>query len=233
MNDIAQTRRAPRPHPKGAPVDPEARATIAALFADAEPRRDLLIEHLHRVQDRFSCISAPHLRALAEWMRLAPAEIYEVATFYDHFDVLADGDAPPAPLTVRVCDSLSCAMAGGEALADALADAVDPTQVRVLRAPCMGRCAGAPACMIGAAALDGADVDGVLAAIHAGRTRADIPDYLGLDGYRAAGGYALLDAIRAGTPSIEDAIEQLSAAGLRGLGGAGFPAGRKWAGVRG
>ena len=220
-----------RPRPKGRALDEAALAEVRALLGDAPRRRDLLIEHLHRIQDARGHLSAAHLRALAEEMRLAEAEVYEVATFYAHFDVLAEGEAPPPALTVRVCDSLSCELAGAAELRAALEAGVDPAAVRVVRAPCMGRCDTAPVAEVGHAHVDHATAEAVRARIAAGGHVPMIPDYEDLAAYRAGGGYAVLEELRTtGDPAaLED---RLLAAGLRGLGGAGFPAGRKWGFVR-
>nr|WP_246225815.1 NADH-ubiquinone oxidoreductase-F iron-sulfur binding region domain-containing protein [Chelativorans xinjiangense] len=205
---------------------------IQALLGSRARRRDLLIEFLHLIQDRYGCLTAPHLRALAEEMRLSQAEVYEVASFYDHFDIVKEGEAQPAPLTIRVCDSISCMLAGAEGLLDELSAAVDPQAVRVVRAPCMGRCAGAPAARIGDREVDHADSQTLIDLARSGDTKVVIPAYIGLDAYRAAGGYQLLGKVRAGEASTDDIIETMQSAGLRGLGGAGFPAGRKWSIVR-
>src|SRR5436190_4653714 len=141
-------RRRPPRTPKGRQVDPKALEEVRALLGDRERRRDLLIEHLHLIQDKHGCLSAAHLVALAYEMRLALAEVYEVATFYAHFDVVKEGEEPPPPITVRVCDSLSCAMAGAEHLLRELPSRLEPN-VRVMRAPCMGACDRAPVCAIG------------------------------------------------------------------------------------
>jgi formate dehydrogenase len=218
-------------HPKGRQVEPEALVEVVALLGDRERRRDLLIEHLHLLQDHFGCLHARHLVALAEEMRLALAEVYEVASFYAHFDIVMDDEALPPAITVRVCDSLSCALSGGERLLDGLRDRLGDA-VRVVRAPCMGGCDKAPVVAIGHALHEHATADSVAAAVAAGATHPHIPPFPGLDEYRTAGGYALLQACLAGTRSIEDIIAALEGSGMRGLGGAGFPAGRKWRFVR-
>ena len=220
-----------RKTPKGRQPDDAALAEIGALVADLPMRRDLLIEYLHRVQDRFGHISAAHISALADLMDLAQAEVYEVATFYAHFDVVADGAAPPPALTIRVCDSLSCELAGAQALKAALEDGLDPGKVRVLRAPCMGRCDTAPVLEIGHYHIDHATPEKARAAIASGEAHPVLPDYEGLDAYRAAGGYATLVALRDGG-DWEAVQETVLASGLRGLGGAGFPSGRKLGFVR-
>ena len=135
--------------PKGRQIDDQALSEVQALLGDAPRRRDLLIEHLHLIQDEYGHLSANHIRALADEMRLAQAEVYEVATFYAHFDVVKEGETPPPALTIRVCDSLSCELAGAEALQQALEEGLDPAEVRVLRAPCMGRCDTAPVLELG------------------------------------------------------------------------------------
>jgi len=217
--------------PKGRQVDDAALAEVQALLGDRPRRRDLLIEHLHLIQDAHGHLSAAHIRALAEEMRMSMAEIYEVASFYAHFDVVKEDETPPPALTIRVCDSLSCEMAGAEALKAALEGGLDPEQVRILRAPCMGRCDTAPVLELGHHHIDHATPEKVQAAIAAGHTHADIPDYEDLAAYRAAGGYATLTDLRA-TGDWEKVQETVLASGLRGLGGAGFPSGRKWGFVR-
>ena len=221
-----------RPVPKGRQVDPQARAEIAALLGERPLRRDLLIEHLHLIQDTYRQISAAHLAALSDLMRLPYAEAYEVATFYAHFDVVKEGDAPIPPVTVRVCDSISCMLAGAEGLYAALAAAAGEG-VRVLRAPCVGRCATAPVVEVGHNMLDRATAPGVLAAVAAGDTRPHVPEYQSREAYAQTGGYAVLERLRGGELPPDAVLETLEAAGLRGLGGAGFPTGRKWRAVRG
>ena len=216
---------------KGRQLEDTAWDEIRALLGDAPRKRDMLIEYLHLIQDRFGCLSAAHLRALAEEMRLSMAEVYEVATFYAHFDVVKEGETPPPALTIRVCDSLSCEMAGAQALKAALEDGLDPSEVRVLRAPCMGRCDTAPVLEIGHNHIDNATPEKVKAAIEAEDTHAHIPDYEGFDTYRAAGGYGVLENLRE-SGDWEEVQEKVLASGLRGLGGAGFPSGRKWGFVR-
>ncbi|TPL71582.1 NAD(P)H-dependent oxidoreductase subunit E [Mesorhizobium sp. B2-3-15] len=217
--------------PKGRPLDDAALAEVQALLGARQRRRDLVIEFLHLIQDRYGCLSARHLRALAQDMRLSQAEVYEVATFYDHFDVVKEGEMPPAPLTIRVCDSVSCMLAGAETLLAELQAGADPA-IRVMRAPCMGRCAGAPAARIGNREVDQATAEALLRMAAAAETDVSIPDYVGLEAYRQAGGYQLLQQVRIGTLNTDQLIATLGDAGLRGLGGAGFPAGKKWQIVR-
>jgi len=201
------------------------------LLGDRERRRDLLIEHLHLLQDHFGCLHARHLAALAEEMRLALVEVYEVASFYAHFDIVIDGEAGPPSITVRVCDSLSCELAGSAQL---LTDLKTPLGdgVRVVRAPCMGGCDKAPMVAIGHALHENATVASVGSAVAAGETHTPIPEFIGLHNYRVDGGYHLLQACLAGERTREQVIEALEHSGLRGLGGAGFPTGRKWRLVR-
>ncbi|MEL7212995.1 MAG: NAD(P)H-dependent oxidoreductase subunit E [Pseudomonadota bacterium] len=221
-----------RATPKGRQFDDAALAEIRALLGDRPRRRDLLIEFMHLIQDEYRCLSAAHLRALAEEMKLSMAEVYEVATFYAHFDVVKEGAPVPPALTIRVCDSLSCELAGAQQLKAALEDGLDASEVRVLRAPCMGRCDTAPVLELGHNHIDNADLAKVEAAIAAGDTHAHVPDYQDFDAYVADGGYDALKALRA-DGDWEDVQENVLSSGLRGLGGAGFPSGKKWGFVRG
>src|SRR5215469_233610 len=214
-------------HPKGRQVDPAALAEVQVLLGDRDRRRDLLIEHLHLLQDHFGCLHARHLAALADEMRLALVEVYEVASFYAHFDIVMDGEEPPPPITIRVCDSLSCQIAGAQQLLADLETRLGPA-VRVVRAPCMGGCHCAPVVAIGHALHEHATMESVSAAAAAAETHPIIPEFVGIDAYRAVGGYRLLEACLAGERKPEELIEILEHSGLRGLGGAGFPAGRKW-----
>ena len=218
--------------PKGRALDDAALAEIRALLGDRPRRRDLLIEFLHLIQDRWGFLSAARLRALAEEMRLSQAEVYEVASFYDHFDIVKEGETPPPRLTIRVCGSISCALAGAEALIHSLEAAIDPAAVRVLHAPCMGRCAGAPAARVGDREVDRATREEVLAMAGAGETKVRVPAYTEFDAYRRAGGYELLGKVRSGALPVSDVIDAVEKSGLRGLGGAGFPAGKKWGFVK-
>ena len=217
--------------PKGRQLDDLAWAQVQELLEGKPRDRDLLIEHLHLIQDEFGHLSAAHLRALAEEMRLSMAEIYEVATFYAHFDVVKEGETPPPRLTIRVCDSLSCELAGAQQLKAVLEDGLDPAKVRVLRAPCMGRCDTAPVLELGHHHIDQASVEKVNAAMAADHVHADIPDYEDYDTYKAAGGYEALAEVKA-SGAWEAVQDKVLSSGLRGLGGAGFPSGRKWGFVR-
>jgi formate dehydrogenase beta subunit len=218
-------------HPKGRQVDPAALAEVQALLGARERRHDLLIENLHLLQDRFGCVHARHLAALAEEMRLALVEVYEVASFYAHFDIVMDDEIPPPPITVRVCDSLSCELAGAAQLLGNLQGRL-VGGVRVVRAPCMGGCDKAPVVAIGHVLHENATPASVAAAVALGETHPPLPDYIGLDAYRAEGGYRLLQSCLAGERQPEELIVALEHSGLRGLGGAGFPTGRKWRLVR-
>jgi formate dehydrogenase beta subunit len=218
--------------PKGRQVDPQAAEEIALLLGDRPRQRDLLIEHLHLIQDTWKQISAGHLAALADEMKLSFAEVFETATFYAHFDIVKEGEADIPPLTIRVCDSLTCAMLGGEKLLRELQTTAGPG-IRVVRAPCVGRCDTAPAAEVGHHFVDRASVASVLAAAKGGDTHAHLPDYVDYDAYVAGGGYTLLKRLRSGELKQEDLLKALDDASLRGLGGAGFPAGRKWRAVLG
>jgi formate dehydrogenase len=225
------SRQRKREAPKGRRVDPQALADVQAALGDAPRRRDLLIEHLHAIQDRYGALSATHLAALAQELKLAQSEVYEVATFYHHFDVLRDGEAAPPALTVRVCAGLSCELAGARDLLDRL-PAILGTGVRVLAAPCIGRCDRAPAALVGQRPVTDASPEAVLAAVAARATSDVHTGHIAYDAYREAGGYRLLRACTEGRLDPESTIVTLMASGLRGLGGAGFPVGRKWRIVR-
>jgi formate dehydrogenase len=224
-------RRQAVPHPKGRQLDPAASREVQALLGDRPRRHDLLIEHLHLIQDRYGCLSGGHLMALAVEMKLALTEVYEVATFYAHFDVVLEDDAPPPALTIRVCDSLTCEMLGGTQLLAGLKAKLGD-KVRVVRAPCMGRCEHAPVAEVGHYHVDDASAERVATAAADGHTHPEIPAYEGLDAYIAGGGYQLLRDCRTGKRTADELIGIMEASGLRGLGGAGFPSGRKWRFVR-
>jgi len=224
-----------RSTPKGRRVDPQARQEVLSLLGDAPRRRDLLIEHLHKIQDRYGCLSAAHIVALADEMKMAMAEVYEVATFYHHFDVVKEGDARPPAITVRVCDSISCELAGSHDLLHKL-PALVGKDVRVLHAPCVGRCETAPVAVVGQNPVPFATPDKVIKLIKAGAVthpegagaHSVTPAHIDYAAYRKSGGYALAAACAAGQKTAADITAILSDSGLRGLGGAGFPAGRKW-----
>jgi formate dehydrogenase len=221
----------PQGQQRGRQLDVAALLEVQKLLGERSRQPDLLIEHLHLLQDHYGCLHARHLRALAEEMRLSQAAIYEVASFYDHFDIVKEGESTPPSLTIRVCDSLSCAMAGAEALISGLEAGIDPAKIRVARGPCMGGCDVAPAARVGDREVGHASVEKLLE-LASGDTKAIIPGYTTLEAYRAKGGYAALAKIKSGETTADDLIAMLTDAGLRGLGGAGFPAGTKWKFVR-
>jgi formate dehydrogenase len=218
--------------PKGRQIDPQAAEEIAALLGDRPRRRDLLIEHLHLIQDRYHQISAGHLAALADEMKLSFAEVFETATFYAHFDVVKEGEADIAPLTIRVCDSLTCAMLGAEKLLQELQNSAGPG-IRVVRAPCVGLCDAAPVAEVGHHFVHRATPAEVLATAQRGDIHAHVPAYVDYDAYVADGGYKLLTRLRSGAVTKDDIFKVLDDSSLRGLGGAGFPTGRKWRAVLG
>ena len=220
-----------RKTPKGRQYDDNALKEVEELLSNLELRSDLLIEHLHRVQDEFGHLSMRHLRALAELLKMSMAEVYEVATFYAHFDVIKEDEKEPPALTIRVCDSLSCELAGSNELKAALENGLDVDQVRVLRAPCMGRCDTAPTLELGHNHIDYATVEKVQAAISSGDTNVKIPDYETLKTYMEKGGYSKLKSLEK-SGNWQEVQETVLSAGLRGLGGAGFPSGKKWEFVR-
>jgi formate dehydrogenase beta subunit len=224
-------RRKPPRTPKGRQVDLQALEEVRALLTDRPRRRDLLIEHLHLIQDHYGHISAAHLTALANEMGMALAEVYEVATFYSHFDVVKEGDKAPPAITVRVCDSLSCAMAGAEKLIEKLPGILGK-DVRVVRAPCMGACDQAPVVAVGHVQTFKATPENVSTAVKAKPHAHAWKPEVGFAQYQKTGGYALVKDCLAGKRTPDDLIKVVSDAGLRGLGGAGFPTGRKWSLVR-
>jgi NADH:ubiquinone oxidoreductase subunit F (NADH-binding)/NADH:ubiquinone oxidoreductase subunit E len=226
--------------PKGRRPDDEAVREVRAVvhLPVGEPRPDLLIEHLHRLNDHWGGLHAAHLAALAQLMNLSMAHVQEVASFYHHFELLPDG-AQGAALTLRVCESLSCAMQGADALFARLPGLLGP-DVRLVRAPCLGRCEQAPAALVGQVAVPRASTERVLNAMVGESTRppgemgfaAPHTGHLAYDNYRASGGYGLAAAVVNGEEDAEAILATMESSGLRGLGGAGFPAGRKWRIVR-
>ena len=232
-----------RQRPKGRQVEPAALQQVQALLGDLPRRRDLLIEFLHLIQDAYDCLSTAHLAALAAELRLAQVEVFEVASFYHHFDIVREGEPAPPALTVRVCDGLSCEMAGaGELLARL--PALLGREVRVVAAPCIGRCDQAPAVLVGQQAVGPAGCDGVVAAVAAGAGACKLPPDDAASatvcpapggearGVAKSGEFTVLNECLSGARSVEAVIAELEGSGLRGLGGAGFPAGRKWRIVR-
>ncbi len=220
-----------RQAPKGRRVDGAALSEVQALLGTASRQADLLIEHLHKIQDRFGCLSAAHLAALAQEMHLAQTEVFEVASFYHHFDLVKEGESNPATLTVRVCNSLSCEMAGAGDLLARLPKLLGD-KVRVLPVPCVGRCEQAPVAVVGQNPLPHATPAAVSTAVSAGQVSDQPSAYVDYASYRAEGGYALLRQCVDGQRAVESVLKTLEDSGLRGLGGAGFPTGRKWRIVR-
>ena len=212
---------------KGRQVTDQAIADVQHLLGDQPRRREYLIEYLHLIQDAFGHLSDAHMAALAAELRLAQTEVYEVATFYHHFDVVKQGeDAPPA-LTVRVCDSITCEMKGSGALTAQLKSILGP-DVRVIHAPCVGACDKAPVAVVKQRQIFHADADSVKAAVDAGQVTMDLPDYKNLAAYLADGGYKVLGDCLKGARDRDQSIEIIKKSGLRGLGGAGFPTATKW-----
>jgi NADH:ubiquinone oxidoreductase subunit F (NADH-binding)/NADH:ubiquinone oxidoreductase subunit E len=230
---VDNRRKGRRGKTKGRIVDINALLQVQGLLGDESRAKDLLIEHLHKIQDKFGHLSAAHLVALASEMKLAPTEVYEVASFYHHFDVVKENEKSPPALTVRVCDSVSCEMAGSEALIDALESSLGDA-VRVQRVPCVGRCDMAPVAVVGQNTIDHAQSETVKAAVDAGQITQPMPDNdIDFAAYKTEGGYQLYDSLLADKISGDEIIEVLNGTALRGLGGAGFPVGRKWGILRG
>ena len=217
--------------PKGRQFEDEALNEVKALLENRPRQKDLLIEFLHLIQDKYGYLSAQHLCALAEELKISMAEVYEVASFYAHFDIVKEDETPPPQITIRVCDSLSCELAGAEKLREELKKGLDPKEVRVARAPCMGRCDAAPTLELGHNHIDRASTDKVQAAISEGHFHCSIPEYERFQKYFSLGGYQTLLNLRL-EGNWEDIQNKILASGLRGLGGAGFPSGKKWGFVR-
>lgn len=224
---------------KGRAVESGALAEIQSLLDEAQRktgvdprRRDLLIENLHLIQDRFGHIPAAHLVALAREMKLAMTEVYEVATFYHHFDVVKEGEKAPPALTVRVCDSLSCELSGSNDLIKGLKQSLGD-KVRVIPAPCVGRCEQAPVAVVGQNPVAQATVDKVKALVAGNKDQCAVGKYVSYAEYRKQGGYDIAIECLSGKRDVESLIKTMEHSGLRGLGGAGFPSGRKWRIVRG
>ena len=196
-----------------------------------QARKDLLIEHLHKINDTHRGLHERHLVALAKLMNIPMAEVYEVATFYHHFEVIRDGELS-SKFTVRVCDGLSCDMAGATTLLGKLQASLGTDKVKVVAAPCMGRCEQAPVAVVHQHEIGHASVDKVIQAVQANDIEAVVPDYIDFNAYVAEGGYELLQALAKGQSDTEAVLKAMEDSGLRGLGGAGFPAGRKWRIVR-
>ncbi len=222
-----ETKERKRQAPRGRRVDPKALEEVQALLGNESRQADLLIEHLHKIQDAYGSLSAAHLAALANEMRLAQTEVYEVASFYHHFDLVKEGETAPPALTVRVCDGLSCEMAGAREMLTKLPQLLGK-DVRVIAAPCIGRCEQAPAAVVGQNPVPHASCESVMAKVQAQEKTHNPEPYTDYASYQAAGGYALLQSCVSGQRDVESVIKTMEDSGLRGLGGAGFPAGRKW-----
>ena len=215
--------------PKGRQVDTAAIAEIRELLGEQPRRRDMLIEFLHLIQDRYKHLSADHLAALASEMKLSMAEVYEVATFYHHFDIVKEGETAPPKLTLRVCDGIACEMNGAQNLITELAARYGGShEVRVVHAPCVGACDRAPVCVAGQQQIFNATTDSVDKVVNSGLTTMPRPAYTDYDAYCANGGYAVWKDCVGGTLTRDAVIEAVDGSGLRGLGGAGFPTARKW-----
>jgi formate dehydrogenase len=216
---------------KGRQADEASLQEVGALLLlDSEvlkQRRDLLIEQLHKINDTFRGLHERHLVALAKLMNIPMSEVYEVATFYHHFEVIREGEQAPQ-FTLRVCDGLSCEMAGAATLLNNLKASLGTSKVKVVAAPCVGRCEQAPVAVVHQHEIGHASVEKVLAAVQAEATQPVAPEYIDLNAYVAEGGYALLQALNSGQQDAEAVMKAMEDSGLRGLGGAGFPAGRKW-----
>ncbi len=224
---VKRKRNKMRGEKRGRIVNPLALQQVRELLGDMPIRRDLLIEYLHLIQDKYNHISADHMTALASVMKLATTEVYEVASFYHHFDLVKEGHHAPPELTIRVCDSVSCELNDAQQIIKALEGKYDG-EIRIQPVPCVGRCEQAPVAVVGTNAIPYADVDKIVAAVDNNEKDAVAPDCISLEGYKKDGGYETLNKLINGSLSKEDVITTLEDSNLRGLGGAGFPAGRKW-----
>ena len=216
---------------KGRQADDVSLKEVQDLVGVDAPRRDLLIEYLHLLNDANRGLHERHLVALAKVMNIPMAEVYEVATFYHHFEVIRDGDVAVS-LTIRVCNGLSCELAGASQLIAKLPQLLGNPKIKVIAAPCVGRCEQAPVAVVHQNAVVHATTESVLAAVATDQKWQSLPDYEDMDAYVADGGYELLKQIHSKTIEPEQIIQTMESSGLRGLGGAGFPAGRKWRIVR-
>ena len=220
------------PYPKGRDVDLNDIDSIKELIKDLPLKRDLLIEYLHLIQDKYRCIKKKHLAALSEIMKIPFAEAYEVATFYAHFDVINDDTPIPPEITIRVCDSLTCELKGSDKLLKTLKKKYHHNDVRILRAPCMGLCDHAPACEVGHHHLRECTISTIENAIQEKNIHPEVVNGVSLEEYRKKGGYTILKKCYNGELDVEGVISELQNSGLKGMGGAGFPAGQKWKFVR-
>jgi len=224
---VKRKRNKMRGEKRGRNATPAALQQVRELLGDTPVRRDLLIEYLHLIQDEYHHISAEHITALAKIMKLATTEVYEVASFYHHFDIVKEGHHAPPELTIRVCDSVSCELNNAENIIKALEGKYEG-KIRIQPVPCVGRCEQAPVAVVGTNAIPNADVDKIIAAVDKDEKDAVVPKYIDFENYKKDGGYNTLSKLYSGELSKEDAITTLEDSNLRGLGGAGFPAGRKW-----
>ena len=213
--------------PKGRQVNDSVKKEVLYILGDLPIRRDLLIEALHKLQDELGCLKLTHLGALAEIFSMSQAEVYEVASFYHHFDIVREDESEPPAITIRVCDGLSCEMEGALSLISNLQNSIESTKIRVQEVPCIGRCANAPAAQVGKRAVDNASVAKIVKVAEGSRNPI-IPNYQKLDQYLADGGYSSLNSVLQGSITFDHALSVLADSGLRGLGGAGFPANKKW-----
>jgi len=216
---------------KGRQIQPGEMEAVTAIIGKGPYERPLLIEYLHLIQDKEGCLSAANMQSLGELLKIPMAEVYEVATFYAHFDIVLEGETPPPKITVRVCESLSCMMAGSEKLLADLEN-TEMKNVRVVRVPCIGACDVAPAAEVGHRHVPNATVKKLQDLAKKGAVKTEVPNYQDFDAYRKEGGYKVLEDCLNSERSVDDVIATLSDGGLRGLGGAGFPTGRKWGFVR-
>jgi formate dehydrogenase len=213
---------------RGRHIDANAREQIITLLGDSPRKPSLLIEYLHLIQDHYHFISAAQLVALADELKLSQAEVYEVASFYHHFDIVKENETPPAALTIRVCDSISCNMAGSEKLITQLHQQYGKS-IRIQPVPCVGRCAEAPVAVVGQNPLQHANLNTIQQAVEKNLTQTTLlAGYIDFEAYQKDGGYVLFEQCRSAHRSRDDVISQMEESSLRGLGGAGFPAGRKW-----
>ncbi len=213
---------------KGRSVDVNALLQVRELLANLPRTQDMMIEHLHLIQDRFGHLGADHLVALAHELKMAPAEVYEVATFYHHFDVVTETDSAPPAITVRVCNSVSCELAGASELLNAVKTQLGD-RVRIQAVPCIGRCATAPAAVVGFNTIDHATAEMVATEVDRGKLKPLLPaTHIDYEAYKQQGGYRVAVDCHSGKRNRDDVIQLLKDSGLRGLGGAGFPVGTKW-----
>jgi NADH:ubiquinone oxidoreductase subunit F (NADH-binding)/NADH:ubiquinone oxidoreductase subunit E len=227
VGDVARRRKRKRAQPKGRQADPASLAAVQEVLGDMPRRRDMLLEGLHRINDRFGCLRVEHLTAFADELRLSLTEVYEVASFYHHFDIVRDAAAQPPALTVRVCDSLTCSMCGADELIDSLQGKLG-ANVRIQRVPCVGRCADAPIAICGQKPVPAATVERVTTAVAAHDVVPETLTPVTYTEYRRGGGYHTWVGCMTGKRDRESVLKAMEDSSLRGLGGAGFPAGRKW-----